>query len=241
LRRRDAAQFFQRHHARARISLTVLKQLMRPVRAYGDGVKFERETGGVEFRVQVAGFLRFLHGGCDATNPFVHDFGDAVAHDAEAAIEFKRCRGEEAAALENSFFDENQPVIDQSPQTRHAFWRGDRRQRHLIDKNLARHFNGRQLQFFLRAKVGEEAALAHAQLLGKGADGKALQALRGGDIHGASEYSFASAKAFGLAAEDRLADGVFDGTGAENARHSNNVTQSKNKHERSFIVLRSFP
>ena len=62
----DAAQLFERHHARTGIGLFVFEQLMRPVRADGDGVKFEREALGVEFRVEVAGVLRFLHGGRDA-------------------------------------------------------------------------------------------------------------------------------------------------------------------------------
>ena len=60
-------------------------------------------------------------------NPFVHDFGDAVAHHAEAAIEFEGCGGEKAAAFKDAFFDEDQPVIDQGPQSRHALGRSDGR------------------------------------------------------------------------------------------------------------------
>jgi hypothetical protein len=69
----------------------------------------------------------------------------------------------------------------------------------------------------------EEAALAHAELLGERADGEALEALRGSDINGAGEDGFASAQSFGLEMKDGLAEGLFgalagrlvDGLGGE--------------------------
>ena len=93
--------------------------------------------------------------------------------------------------------------------------------------------------------MGEEAALAHAELLGEGANGEAFEALRGSDIDGAGENGFAGAEAFGLAAEggsvdgplERLAGAFFPGTGAKGLNHENTVTQHTNKHERSFIVV----
>jgi len=114
---------------------------MRPVRPNGDGVKLEGEALCVEFCIEVASFLRPLYRASDRANPFVHDLGNAVAHDAQPAIEFKRSSGKKASALENSFFDEDQPMINQRPKSRHALGSGDGRARHLIDENLARHFN----------------------------------------------------------------------------------------------------
>ena len=46
--------------------------------------------------------------------------------------------------------------------------------------------------------MGEEAALAHAELLGERADGETFEALSGSDIDGAGEDGFAGAEAFGL-------------------------------------------
>src|SRR5580704_11918970 len=115
---------------------------MRPVRAYGDRVKLEGEVLRVEFCVEVASFLRPLYRTSDRANPFVHDLRNAVAHDAQPPIEFKRSGSKKASALENSFFNEDQPMINQRPKPGHALGGGYSRARHLIDENLARHFNG---------------------------------------------------------------------------------------------------
>jgi hypothetical protein len=137
----DAAQLFERHQTRARISLAIFEQLMRPVCADGDGVKLESETRGVQLRVKMSGLLRSLHSAGDSADPFVHDGCNAVAHDAEAPIKLERSSGEKASSLEDSFLDERQPVINQRPQARHAFRRSDGRERHFIYENLAGHFN----------------------------------------------------------------------------------------------------
>jgi len=201
---------------------------MRPVRSNGDGVELEGQARGVEFWVEVAGLLRSLHRASDGANPFVHDCGYSVAHHTKAAVELKRGGGKEASTLEDSFFDEHQPVINQRPQTGHALWRGDSRERHFFDKNLARHLDRGELQFFLGAEMGEEAALAHSELLGEGADGKTFEALSGGDINRACKDSFAGAQAFGLAAKDGsvkgLAGAFFAGPGARSGQHENTVT-----------------
>ncbi len=77
----------------------------------------------------------------------------------------------------------------------------------------------------------EEAALAHAELLGKGADGEAFEALRGSDIDGAGEDRIAGTDAFGLFAKDSLEGRLFgagfgglgdrfsSGTGTQNGGH----------------------
>src|SRR6202790_5572510 len=135
---------------------------MPPVRSNGDGVELEGQPHGVQFWVEMAGLLRSLHSPSDSADPLMHDRGNAVAHNAQAAVEFERSGGEEASALEDSFFDEDQPMINQSPKPRHALGSSDGRERHFLDKNLGSHFNGGELQFFLRAKVGKEPALAHA-------------------------------------------------------------------------------
>jgi hypothetical protein len=93
--------------------------------------------------------------------------------------------------------------------------------------------------------MGEEAALAHTELFGEGADGEAFQPLRRGYIHGARENRFAGAQAFGLPVEDGLSErltselfsGSFGRAGANRVGQLGIVTRLTNKHERSFIVL----
>jgi len=58
--------------------------------------------------------------------------------------------------------------------------------------------------------MGEEAAFAHAQLLGKRANGETFQALRGGDIDCTGENSFASTEAFLLSAKHGLMNALVD-------------------------------
>ena len=88
--------------------------------------------------------------------------------------------------------------------------------------------------------MGEEAALAHAELLGERADGEAFEALRGGDVNGAGEDGFAGADAFGLFVKEALASRLlgagFGGLGdrfsagrrAQSGGHYDTVTQATN-------------
>jgi hypothetical protein len=70
--------------------------------------------------------------------------------------------------------------------------------------------------------MGEEAALAHVELFCKGTDSEPLEALDGGDIHGACEDGFARAEATGLAAGSSFFAG-----GARSTGHGHSVTQGK--------------
>lgn len=191
--------------------------------ADGDGVEFEGEAGGVELGVDVAGFLRFVDGAGDGADPFVHNFGDAVAYDAEAAVEFERSGGEEAAAFKDAFFDEDEPMIDQRPEARDAFGGGDGGASDFVDEDLAGHFYGSELEFFFGAEMSKEAAFAHAELFCEGANGEAFEALCGGDVDGAGEDRFAGAEAFGVATGDGfvggLTSGLSNGTRAQSTRH----------------------
>jgi len=139
--------------------------------ADGHGVEFEGQAGGVELEIDVTGFLGFGDGACDGANPFVHDFGDTVADDAEATVEFERSGGEEAAAFEDALFNEREPMIDQGPEARDAFGSGNGRAGDLVDEDLASHFYRGKLEFFFGAEMGEEAAFAHAELFGERANG----------------------------------------------------------------------
>jgi hypothetical protein len=82
--------------------------------------------------------------------------------------------------------------------------------------------HGGALQFFLGAEMGEEAAFAHAELLGERTDRKALEAMNRGDIHGADEDGFAGLETAGLAARNDFLAG--SGCGLE---HGETITQEK--------------
>ena len=166
----------------------------------------------------MAGFLGFPHGAVEDGDPLAHDGGDAVADGAAAAVEFERGGGEETTSGEEFLLDVREPAVEQIPQTREAFGRGERGARDLINKNLASGFDGGELQVFFRTEVGEEAALAHAEFFGETADGEALEAFDGGNVDGAAEDGVAGADAAGLVSGCGLA------WGAEGGRHDGECT-----------------
>jgi len=207
----DAAQLLQNRGASTRIGLPVVEQLVRPMRAHGNAMDFVYEAGRVHRGADVAGFLRLLHGPGEDINPLTHDRGDAIADHAALTVKLKRSGAEETAAAKSAFLHQHQPLIDQAPETRQAPWRSDGRARHFVDKDLAGHFNGSQLQVFLRTKVGKEAAFAHAQLRGERANGEAFEPIHRGNIDGAGKDGFAGANSAGLTAGSRLLARGADG------------------------------
>ena len=208
----DAAQFFEDNGARARIGVAVVEQLGRPVRAHGDGMNFEGQACGINLGVQVPGFLGFVDCAGDGGNPFVHDRRDAVANCTTPAVKLKRGRAEKTAPREDAFFDQNQPLLQQTPQAGHAFGRSDGRPGNFLNKNRACSFDGSQLKILLGTKMSKEAALAHVEIFRERADGEALEALDRSNVDGAGEDGFAGAKAAGLAARSRLlARGAYGG------------------------------
>jgi len=143
LRCLNAPQFLEQRGSRPRIGMSVVEQLVRPVRAHGDGVNLKRQPGGVHFGVHMAGFLPFVHRASDHANPFVHDGGDAISHHSAPAIEFKRRGAEKAPPFEHVPLHQLEPEVDDLPQPRHALAGGNRRPGNLFDKHLSRFFDRR--------------------------------------------------------------------------------------------------
>src|ERR1700682_2957983 len=160
-RRADASQFLQQNRACAEIGVLVIKQLMRPVRSHGDAVDLKGQTCGIDFGVEVAGFLGFADGARDGANPLVHDGRDTVAHNAAPAVGLEAGSAKETASLENPLFNQSQPILEQAPEAGHPSGRGDGRSRDLFYENLAGELDGRSLKVFLGTKMREETTLAH--------------------------------------------------------------------------------
>ena len=112
---------------------------------------------------------------------------DAVAHRAWSVVELGRGRGEEAAAGEHLALGVVDHVVAQGPDARKSL----RRLAGGIDDLLAKErcgvVDGGQLQLLLRAKVGEETALAQPVRLGEPADGQRLEALLGSQLRRARQ------------------------------------------------------
>lgn len=197
---RNAAQFLKHNGACARIGLAVFQQLGCPVRAHGHSVDLESQSGGFDFWIDVAGLLRFGYGAGNGTDPLLHDGHDAVANHSTAAVELERGGAEETSPRKDPLFDQNQPLLQQAPQARHALGRSDGRPRDFFYENLASHFDGRQLKFFLGTEMGKETALAHVELFGERTDSEPFEALDRGNIDGAREDSLTGAKSASLGA-----------------------------------------
>src|SRR5258708_39151372 len=89
---------------------------MCPVRSHGDAVDLKGQTCGMDFGVEVAGLLGFVDGARDGANPLVHDGRDTVAHNAAPAVELEAGSAKETATLENSLFNQSQPMLEQAPE-----------------------------------------------------------------------------------------------------------------------------
>ena len=139
---------------------------------------------------------------------------------AVSGLKLKRSGAEETAPTEYALLHQDKPQIDEAPKSGHAPGSGDSRPRDLVDENLTGNLDGGQLQLFLGTKVCKKTALAHAKLGGEGTDGQAVEAVHGGDVHGAGEDGFASAKAASLRARST---GLARGTG--NGWHEKIVTR----------------
>src|SRR5258708_1924551 len=137
----DAAQFLEHNRAGPRIGMAVVEQLGCPVRTHGHGMNLESQACGIDLGVEVPSLLRLVHGTRDDRNPFVHDRRDAVVNRATPAIELKGGGAEEAASGKEAFFNQNQPLLQQAPQTRHSLGCSEGRPRNLLYENRARCFD----------------------------------------------------------------------------------------------------
>jgi hypothetical protein len=164
----------------------------------------------------MAGLLSFVNSAGEHANPLMHDRGNAVAHHSLSAIELERSGAEEAPSAENAFLHKSEPKVKKPPKPGHPFASRNGRAGDLFDEYLASFLHRGQLKILFGAKMSEEAALAHAQLLGEGADGETFEAMDGSNVHSASEDGFASAEAAGLVARNDFLPG--GGCGLEHGK-----------------------
>ncbi len=64
-----------------------------------------------------------------------------------------------------------EPAVTELPQTRHTLGASECWSDYVFSKDLTRHFDGRELQLFLGAEMGKEAALAHLEFIRQPSDG----------------------------------------------------------------------
>jgi len=204
--------------------MAVVEQLEGPVRAHGDGVNLKCQTRGINLKIDVPGFLRFVHGTGKHAYPLMHDFRDALAHLALPAVKFKGGGTEETPARENTLLNESQPVVHEAPKARHSLTRTNGRFRNFFDKNLASLRHRRQLKLFLRAEVGKKTTLAHFQLFSERTDGESLKTLDGSDINGPDEDYVTGAQPAGLPAVN-----TFLARSARGLGHFYNTIPRQNK------------
>jgi hypothetical protein len=138
------------------------------------------------------------------------------------AVELERSGAEEAPSAENAFLHKSKPKIKEPPKPGHPFASRNGRAGDFFDEYLARLFHGRQLKLFLGAEMGEQAAFAHAELLGEGPYSKTFKALDGSNVHSAGKDGFASAEAAGLVAWNDFLPGAECGL-----KHRETIAQER--------------
>ena len=144
------------------------------------------------------GLLRVLDRGLERHQPLADHARDLVAHRAGPPVELERRGREEATAAEDLALHVAEPGVRQRVDlldpAADARGRDD-----LVEEHLARRLHRRDLQLDLRAEVGEQAALADAELLREPADRKPLEALGGSDLDRVVEDRLARAVTAGAA------------------------------------------
>src|SRR5919199_122235 len=173
-----APQALQYGVPRARERLPVAVELEGPVRPQLEGVELEGELHGVDRRVELPRVLRLRDGAPERGEPLLHDFRDAVAHGARAAVKLRGGGGEKAASAEHPAAHVHEPDVAQLPQAREPPPCAEGRADDLAYEDFARGLDGGELQVLLGAEVGEEPALTHPHLGRQPADGQTFQALR---------------------------------------------------------------
>ena len=168
-------------------------------------MQLEGELARVDVGRHVAGLLRVLDRRLERHQPLADHARDLVAHRAGPPVELERRGREEASAAEDLALHVAEPGVGQREDLLDPA-ADARRCDDLVEEDLAGRLHRRHLQLDLRAEVGEQAALADAQLLGEPADGEALEALGGRDLDGVVEDRLARAVTTCAAAVSPLLD-----------------------------------
>jgi hypothetical protein len=98
----------------------VLPELIREIRTEEQRVELEGQLARVHGRVEVTLLLGHDDGSLQRADPFVHRLHDRVANQARPAVEFERCRREEASAGEHAAADVLDPAVTDRQQARVA-------------------------------------------------------------------------------------------------------------------------
>src|SRR5687768_6518805 len=152
-------------------------KLIGPVGAEFEGIEFECQLSCIKVAFQLSGFLGLDDGSPKSLKPFLHDFGNPVAHWARSAIKLGRRRREKASATKDPALHMGQPDVTQIPESRQPLSSLERWFNDLFDKDRASGFNSRDLQIFFGAKVCKQAALAHREFEREAPDSQTFETL----------------------------------------------------------------
>ena len=179
-------------------SAWIAEEARTPISAHGQGLDFEGELADVHIFVDFAGGFGVASRVFEISQPLFHQAHDAIADGARAIVEFERGGGEKAAAGEGFLFAIGEPIFAEGAEERQAAkLRGGTND--FFDEDVAGFVHYGALQIFLRAKVGEEAALADAQSGGELANGETFEAFEGSEVDCFAEDGAAGFEAAGAA------------------------------------------
>src|SRR5437867_868825 len=133
------------------------------------------ELLAVEIGAEVALVDGDARGPGQGVHPVPQILDDEVAHRPGPIVELEGRRHEGAAARQARRLLPREPALEQRPHTRLAARYGERRLDDAFNHARPGHAEDVELERFLRAEVGEEPALRHAEILGQTTDGEPLE------------------------------------------------------------------
>ena len=182
--------------ARSRAAF-VAEEDVGDVGAEQERVELEEDLRGIDGGVELPQLLRAT----DLRAEVVHELGvhraEVISDRPGLGVELDRRGDEEAATGEHAPLEVSEEGVAERVDPSQSLGRLERSFRHLAVVDLAGGLDRGVLQLLLRAKVREDAALAHADVLGEPADGETLQALDRRELGRRGEDRRAAALAVG--------------------------------------------
>ena len=182
--------------ARSRAA-SIAEEDVGDVGAEQERVELEEDLCGVDGGVELPQLLRATDLRAEAVDELGVHRAQVISDGPGLGVELDRRRDEEAATGEHAPLEVGEEGVAQRVDPSESLGRLERSFRHLAVVDLAGGLDRGVLQLLLRAEVREDAALAHADVLGEPADGEPVEALDGGELGRRGEDRRAAALAVG--------------------------------------------
>ena len=152
-----------------------------------DAVKILGELFGVRFPIKRSGLDAFPEGNTKHLEPQLLKMNQAIAHQTRTVVEFARRCDKDTATREDPIPIPGEPVVEQRSDSGFTSGGFERGSNYPLGEALGRVIEDLDLEGFLGAKVGKEAALGEVQIVGQSPDGEPGKSNLGREFRGVSE------------------------------------------------------